>query len=344
MHHTIVALEGIHIPIPHFDIPENHTATQIVHHSTSIAELPSRVKDATIIVNTTRPITAAILDPAVTPNLQLIAQLATGTDNIDLEACKKRGIRVCNTPSSNTATVAEHAVALYFATRRSIPILHARTRKGDWKATSSITPSMRDGDGNPPLTCQEEICGIVGYGSIGKRVAELMKGLGMRVVISGRKNAAVNGIREDGDGDIVDVGNLENPTRSSFESVIRHATVLVVTCPLTPETRNLVSTRELGLMKRSAVLINVARGGIVDEAALADALQNKVIAGAAADVFLLEPSGPEDSPLLRLGEDVRFIATSHTAWFSQLTMTNIQRMIKEDVEAFLAGAPVRVVV
>lgn len=253
---------------------------------------------------------------------------------------------MCNTPSSNTATVAEHAVALYFATRRSIPILHARTRRGDWKATSSITPSMRDGEGNPPLTCQEEVCGVVGYGSIGKRVAELMKGLGMKVVVSGRKSLAVSsqGENEEGGGEVIDAGDLESPKRSSFEAVIRHATVLVITCPLTPETRNLISTRELGLMKRSAVLINVARGGIVDEAALADALQNKVIAGAAADVFALEPSGVEDTPLLRLGEDVRFIATSHTAWFSQLTMTNIQRMIKEVVEAFLAGTPVRVVV
>jgi glycerate dehydrogenase len=168
MHHTIVALESIHMPIPEFAAPPGVTAKQIVHDYTTDAELAARIRDATIVVVTTRRLTAALLDPAATPRLQLVAQMATGTDNIDLAACRRRGVRVCNTPHGNVESVATHAMALYFAARRAVPLMHWRTvRDGEWKARGSITGYMRDPTGRPPPTCAEEVCGIVGFGHIG---------------------------------------------------------------------------------------------------------------------------------------------------------------------------------
>jgi lactate dehydrogenase-like 2-hydroxyacid dehydrogenase len=160
-------MEGIHMPIPNFKIPAPHTATQIVHHTTTPDQLVERIKDATIVISTTAKLTAAILDPAVSPNLQFIAQLGTGYDNIDIEVCRKRGISVCNTPGGNTDTVAEHAIALFFAIRRNVTLTHNRTLAGEWKEFGSITRYLRDGSKKPPITLREEVCGIVGYGKIG---------------------------------------------------------------------------------------------------------------------------------------------------------------------------------
>ena len=166
MHHTIVALEGIHTAIPSFDIPDSSTT---VHHLTSPDDLPSRVRDATIIICTTVKLTADILDLNVTPNLQLVAVMASGTDHVDLEACKRRGITVCNTPGAMVDSVAEHTLALYFATRRSVPLMHRKTvETNEWQSKGSITGYMRSGHGEAPSTCGEEICGIIGYGKIGR--------------------------------------------------------------------------------------------------------------------------------------------------------------------------------
>lgn len=334
--------------IPHFEVTPPHTATQIVHHFTQPADIPERIRDATIIITTTSKISSDILDPDVTPKLQLIAQLATGTDNIDVETCKKRGITVSNTPGGNIDTVAEHALALYFATRRSVPIMHSRTVMGEWKAKKSITGYMRDGAGMPPLTCGDEICGIIGYGRVGRRIAALVKGLGMKVLVVDRKApvASLDSAEPPTSAEMADipsVTDLNNPLRASLATVLRFATVLMVACPLTTETRNLISTAEFAKMRKSMVLINVARGGVVNEAALATALKEKLIAGAAADVFVREPADLEDSPLLGLPDDIHFIASPHVAWFSERTMTNLARLLKENVEGFIKGEPKNVV-
>jgi lactate dehydrogenase-like 2-hydroxyacid dehydrogenase len=349
MHHTIVALDGIHMAIPHFDIAPPHTATQIVHHFTPPNEVVERIRDATIVITTTGRMNADILDPKVTPKLQLIAQLATGTDNIDLEMCKKRGITVCNTPGGNIDTVAEHALALYFSTRRTIPIMHSRTFMGEWKEKKSITGYMRDGAGMPPLTCGDEICGIIGYGRIGSRIAKMCYGLGMRVLVVDRKATppSVKGAVPPTAEELAAISStidLANPPRAPLATVLRLASVFILSCPLTPETRNIISTTEFDQMRQCAVVINVARGGVVDEEALATALKEKRIAGAATDVFVREPGDSEDSPLLQLPDDVHFIASPHVAWFSDLTMTNLARMLKENVEGFVKGEPTNVVV
>ena len=126
--------------------------------------------------------------------------------------------------------------------------------------------------------------------------------------------------------------------------VLRTATVLMVVCPISDETRNLISTKELAQMRQSAVIINVGRGGVVNEEALAEALQSRQIAGAASDVFVKEPAGVDESPLLRLPQDVNFIASPHVAWCSELTMSNTYKALEDNVNDYMKGQPQNVVV
>jgi glycerate dehydrogenase len=169
MHHTIVGLEALHVPYPDFSLPAPHTSTQTYYHNTSPAELHDRIKDATIIITTTVKLTAEILSPAVTPKLQFVAVMASGTDCVDLEACKKRSIQVCNAPHAPTETVSDHAIGLYFAARRKTVLMHGLTmaEPSEWKAKGSIASYLQDTTGGAPLSSQDEVCGIIGYGAIG---------------------------------------------------------------------------------------------------------------------------------------------------------------------------------
>jgi lactate dehydrogenase-like 2-hydroxyacid dehydrogenase len=169
MHHHIVALEKQHQPLPvdGFGFFPN---TLTAYQSTSTREeLHARIRDATIIITTTVKLDADTLDPQVTPHLQYIAVSATGTDHVDLAAAKARGIRVTNCPGANLDAVSEHAISLYFAARRRIVLLDRKTREqpSEWKKDGSVNKYMRLPDGAPPLTCKDEVLGIVGYGGLG---------------------------------------------------------------------------------------------------------------------------------------------------------------------------------
>jgi lactate dehydrogenase-like 2-hydroxyacid dehydrogenase len=170
MHHEIIALEGLHIPIPEFNLPEPHTSNLTVHYNTFPADLHDRIKDATVIITTTVKLTAETLSPAITPKLQLVAVMASGTDCVDLEACQRRGIRVCNCPHAPTEAVADHTIGLYFAARRKTVLMHNMTiaEPSEWKAKGSVASYMKDPAGDRPLNCQDEVCGIVGYGALGQ--------------------------------------------------------------------------------------------------------------------------------------------------------------------------------
>lgn len=167
--HQIIALESQHQPLPKdgFDFPNTLTAYP---RTSTLEELYARIHHATIIIATTVKLDAAALHPDVTPKLQLIAVSATGTDHVDLQTAKSRGIRVINCPSANLDSVSEHAISLYFAARRRTVLLHAKVREqpSEWKREGSINKYMRLPDGNPPLTCKEEVLGVVGYGGLGK--------------------------------------------------------------------------------------------------------------------------------------------------------------------------------
>lgn len=184
--------------------------------------------------------------------------------------------------------------------------------------------------------------------SPGKRIAELVSALGMHVIVSDRKpTSGPSNSPFDGPGVISRQPiDLNNPARLPFASVIASSTIIFIVCPLVPSTANLISTPELNRMRASALVINVARGGIVDEAAMASALATHRIAGYASDVFEAEPAGTGDSPLLatEMDPDANFLPGAHCAWFSETTMANLKRMAIEVVEGFIRGEPAYVIV
>lgn len=268
--------------------------------------------------------------------------MASGTDCVDLSACASRGIRVSNCPGANVEAVAEHAMGLYFATRRNMMPLCRAVVEDEYARSGSLIAKMRV-RGRGPRTLREETMGVVGYGAIGKRIAELAKALGMRVIIADRKAArtAANS-----------VGDVNGVLRTPFEELLFQASVLVLCCPLTPDTRNLLSVREFEVMQPDAVVINVSRGGVVDERALLGALKKGQtgegggIAGAGIDVFLQEPAGSDNNILVRGAIEksgLKLVLTPHVAWYAEQTLANLQSLVKQCIEGWVGGVGVNVV-
>ncbi|EMD94825.1 hypothetical protein COCC4DRAFT_176497 [Bipolaris maydis ATCC 48331] len=318
MHHEIVALEKQHQPLPvdGFAFAPGTTYNLTAYESTSSRDqLHERIRNATIIIVTTLRLDAETLHPTITPNLRYIAVSATGTDPVDLDACRSRNIRVTNCPGANLDAVSEHAISLYFAARRRTVLLDRITRAqpSEWKDKGSVNHYMRLPDGKPPITCRDEVMGVIGYGGLGA--------------------------------DILPAPDTSDG-RIPFDDVLRQSTVLVLSLPRTAETLNLISTQELAKMHPYSVIINIARGGIVHEAAVVQALKEKRIAGYATDVYQVEPAGgPEDTPLLEEEtKDLNITMSPHLAWFSQRTIKNLGDILKETVEGWVSGNEINVVV
>jgi len=252
--------------------------------------------------------------------------IATGMDWVDKRYCAENGISVVNCPQSNIPAVSEHAMALFFASRRKIADLHMRTTTTDEWATVG---TLKRRFASVPLSCSQETLGIIGYGALGKRIDMLAKRIGFgEVIIADRKGA-----------DKVRDG------RVAFDEVLRRATTIMVCCPRDLSTINLICDAELKSMRKDALLINVARGGIVNEAALAQALREGWINSAATDVLEVEP-GIRGSPLLpRDGEPVpNLTITPHLAWYAQETIKTLQRLLVEGVDGWVSGKPINVAV
>ncbi|KAI1198112.1 D-isomer-specific 2-hydroxyacid dehydrogenase family protein [Nemania serpens] len=323
-HWVIVALETFFCPLPDFTLPAPHTCEYRSYERTRPDQIAERIRDADVVIMTILPLTAELLRVEATPRLKMISVIASGTDTVDLATCRARGIVVGNTPHCNVATVSEHILGLYFATRRSILLTNSLTRAGDWATKGSQQSTMDGPDGKPPKTCSEELVGIIGNGAIGRYFESMARSLGMRTVVAGRKGA---------------------PTpegRVPFETVIRECSVLIVCLPRSPETLNLISEAEFHQMKPHAVLINVSRGGIVDEKALVSALRDGKIAGAATDVYSQEPAEPASNVLLGADTaDLNLVTTPHVAWYSEETFDNYSRACRENVAEFVTTSKAR---
>ncbi|KAJ8107361.1 hypothetical protein OPT61_g8923 [Boeremia exigua] len=347
MHFEIVALETQHQPLfETLDLPPNTTYSLTKYTTTSTRdELHSRIRNAHVVIVTTVTLDAETLSHDVTPRLRYVIVSATGTDCVDLHSCKARAIRVCNCPGANLEAVSEHAISLYFAARRRTVLLDQVTRRrpSEWKQRGSVNTYLRLPDGKPPLTCGDEILGIVGYGGLGKRIASIGSALGMKVLVAARKPCSDPSL--DPASNALSAPNAED-SRVPFDQVLRQATVVVLSLPRNPQTLNLIAAAELEKMHPYAVLINIARGGIVDEAAVVHALQDKRIAGYATDVYGVEPvEGPDDTPLLAEDtKDLNITLSPHLAWFSQRTIKNLGDTLKATTEATLKGEDIHVIV
>jgi glycerate dehydrogenase len=283
------------------------------HAATTEHEVVERLHGATIAITNKVPLRAAAL--AQLPALKMVAIAATGTDNVDLAACRERGIAVCNIRNYSLVSVPEHCMALLLALRRNLRAYITDVEAGRWERSTRFC--LLD---HPIGDLAGSRLGIVGYGALGKQVAALARAFGMEICATSRSPIADPGVLQ-----------LE------LDELLASSDVVSLHLPLTEQTRHLIGARELGLMKRSALLINTARGGLVDEAALAAALSEGRIGGAGFDVLSKEPPLP-DNPLLRLRLP-NFILTPHVAWASGGAMQRLADMLVDNLEAWAAGQP-----
>lgn len=246
------------------------------------------------------------------PRLRLIAVAATGVDHIDTAAARERGIAVCNVRGYAEGSVPEHVFALLFALRRNLAGYQRAVRDGRWSRSPMFC--LHD---YPIEDLAGSTLGIVGGGALGRAVARRATAFGLRVLVAERRGAALR------------------PGRVAFDELLCASDAVTLHVPLTPDTRHLIGAAELARMKPGAVLINTARGGVVDEIALLAALQSGRLAGAALDVLGVEPP-PADHPLLAAGLP-NLIVTPHVAWASRQAQQRLADELIENVAAFLRG-------
>jgi phosphoglycerate dehydrogenase-like enzyme len=271
--------------------------------------LIERIRDAEVVINirSSSSFSAELFQSC--PRLRLVSVWGTGTDNVDLPAAMKHGVTVMNTPSVSAYSVAEHALTLMLAVARRIPSQDAAVRNGGWPRGQGVE-------------LRAKTLGIIGLGAIGRRFAELGHGIGMHVIAWTMHPRPVANI------ELVD-----------FEQLLRTSDVVSIHLRLTDQTKDLIGNRQFSLMKRTSILVNTARGAIVAEAALVDALSTKQIAGAGLDVFSFEPL-PAGHPLATLDN---VVLTPHCAGITPEALEAGLRMAVENVRSFLNGNPSNVV-
>lgn len=269
----------------------------VVYERTPPELLAKRIGDCDVLMTSKCFITRELMENA--PNLKFIGSTATGYNNIDVAAAKDLGIAVTNIPAYSTESVAQHTIALILELTNGVGMHNASVQQGDWSRCEHFSYWNQ-----PVVLLSGKTLGIVGYGSIGKRVAEIASALGMTVNIYSRDREAA--VKSD---------------------------ILTLHCPLTDQNAKMINADFIEEMKPGAFLINTARGGLVDEDALADALRTGRIAGAAVDVLSKEPPA-EDNPLLGLEN---CIITPHIAWVPKEMRQKIIDVLAENLIDFQAG-------
>jgi glycerate dehydrogenase len=286
------------------------------HPLTVPDQVEERLRGASIVITNKVVLRRELL--ARLPDIRMIAVAATGTDNVDLEYCRRRGIVVSNIRGYAVNTVPEHVLMLALMLRRRVLLYRRDVADGKWQQATQFC--FFD---HPIGDLHGATLGLVGRGSLGQGVARLADAFGMKVLWAEHRGAT-----------------QPRPGYTAFDHVLREADVISLHCPLNDGTRGLIGTAEIKAMKRDAVLINTARGGLVDEAALAQALREGWIAGAGFDVLSKEP--PRDGNLLldpELLAAPNFILTPHVAWASAAAMQTLADQLIANIEAFAAGAP-----
>ncbi len=281
--------------------------------NTVAANTSERVKDADIILANKAPLNESTLKDA--PNVKLICLLATGFDNVDLAYCKSRGIKVTNVVNYCTSTVAQHTLLLALALSEKIAFYDDYVKSGAYSAQdrfSNFDRTFYDLEG--------KTWGIIGMGTIGRRVAGLAQAFGCRVIFYSASGKST----------------CTDYERVEFDTLLQESDILSLHCPLSDRTRGLINKDALSKMKETAILVNVARGPVVDPQALYDALVTDQIAGAGLDVLEQEPMA-KDNPLARIKDSSKLIITPHMAWASLESRTRLVDAVVKNIEAFLAG-------
>lgn len=311
MSHHVVFLERDSIKAPVGRPSFEHTYEEYAH--TDSDQIVPRLRHATVAIINKVQLSYETL--AELPRLKMIAVTATGYDGIDIAACRGRGIAVANIRNYANHTVPEHVFALVLALRRNLLAYRQEIEQGAWQQSEQFCLFT-----HPITELSGSTMGIIGEGAIGQGTAAIARGFGMNVLFAYHPSP-----------------KKKEVVLTPFDQVLAESDILSLHCPLTPTTRDLIGINELRKMKRSALLINTARGGLVDEAALVQALDENLIAGAGFDVLTVEPP-KNGNPLLDLRRP-NFILTPHVAWASDEAMQSLASQLIENIEAWVAGKP-----
>jgi glycerate dehydrogenase len=289
-----------------------------VYERTPVEEIIARAAEAEIVLTNKAPLDAAVIESL--PRLRMISVLATGYNVVDVAAARRRGIAVCNVPGYSTDAVAEFVMALILDFYKRTARHGDLVRAGEWERSQDFcfwrNPHFRELAG--------KTLGIVGFGAIGRRLGEIAHVFRMRVLATSRTRRA----------------EVSYPFEwAGMDDLFERSDVVSLHCPLTPETHGLVDARRLERMKPDALLVNTARGPLVVERDLREALEAGVIAGAACDVVSLEPLRP-DNPLAGAPN---LVLTPHIAWAALEARRRLMEITAGNIAAFLEGNPVNVV-
>lgn len=293
----------------------NELGDVTVYGLTSPEELPTRIADADIVLCNKADMTAEVM--AAAPKLKYIGLFATGYNNVDLAYAAAHGITVCNVPGYSTEAVAQHTFALILALTNLVGDYNRTVEQGDWinSRTFSYFPF--------PLTeLSGKTIGIVGYGAIGRQVARIAKAFHLSVLIYARRPCEDDTVEQ-----------------VSFEELLSRSDIVTLHCPLNEQSQGMMNTDAFARMKNGAIFINTARGALVDESALREALESGHLLGAGLDVLCEEPMSA-DCPLYKAP---RCLITPHIAWASVETRVRLIDIVANNVRAFLDGHPVNTV-
>ncbi|MCX7381257.1 MAG: 2-hydroxyacid dehydrogenase [Alphaproteobacteria bacterium] len=272
------------------------------------ASFAHEMRDAEVLWHVLKPCTAEVIAGA--PKLRLIQKIGIGVNTIDLDAARARGIAVCNLPGSNAPAVAEMALLLMLATLRRLPMFDARLRAGQWATPPLIQDSLGELHGRT--------VGLIGYGAIPQHLAPILAAMGCKLLYTARSPKP---------------GALA--TYVDRDTLLAQADIVSLHIPLTPETERCIDAAAIARMKPGAILINTARGGLVDQTALTAALASGHLAAAGLDVFVHEPADPAD-PLFALDN---VVAAPHVAWVTSGTFQRSFATAAENCRRLAAGEP-----
>lgn len=316
--HRAVFLDHSSLDLGDLDLnPLRHCFGELqLWDTTSADQVVERLQGARVAISNKILLNAETL--AACPDLKLILIAATGTNNVDLEAARAQGITVTNCQGYGTPSVAQHTLMLLLALATRLIDYQKAVTAGEWQKSKQFC--LLD---FPIVELEGKTLGLFGHGELGSAVAKLAEAFGMRVLI----------------GQIP--GRPARADRLPLDELLPRVDALTFHCPLNEHTRNLIGARELALLKPGAFVVNTARGGIIDEQALADALRSGHLGGAATDVLTLEP--PRDGNPLLAADIPRLIITPHSAWGSREARQRIVAQLSENASAFFNGTALRVV-
>ena len=284
------------------------------------AEAAEVLKDFTVVGNQYLKMTDSLMDKL--PNLKVIVRYGMGVDNVDIPAATRHGIKVCNVPDYSVQEVAAHAFAMFMALTRKLKVMDRSMARGTWNYELSM----------PIYRYCEVTVGVVGFGRIGRTLAKMIHDLGCKVKVTDVMFPA-----DLSQADREKYGIPEWVELTTLDDILETCNAVSLHVPLSKENGGVIQKPQLEKMRSDAVLINVSRGGLINEADLYEALVNKTIAGAACDTFEKEPT-PADNPLLQLDN---FIATPHMAWYSEQASLDLKRKVAEECIRALKGEALR---